>query len=281
MKFLVWGASGWIGGMLCQLLREQGHEVIAAKSRTRDHVGMSQELELVNPDRVLNVAGITGKPSVDWCEDHQQETYLVNAVGTANLADACWEKGIHVTYYATGCIYTYDDTHPVGSTFSELDPPNFKGSTYSKSKILAEELLVPYPNVLTLRIRMPISADLHPKNIITKLSKYAKVINIPNSFTSLPEMLPISIKMSLDQVTGIYNFTNPGAITHQDILNLYKKYLNPDHTWETFTEEEQNAILRSKRSNCNLDTTKLEKYHPVTPIAIAIEQIFMTIASLK
>lgn len=278
MIFLIWGGNGWIGGMLCELLRNQGHEVTIAKSRTQDYIGIGKELDAVKPDRVLNVAGITGKPSVDYCEDHQEDTFLANAVGTFNVADACWRRGIHVTYYATGCIYTYDDQH---SIFSELDPPNFRGSTYSKSKILAEELLAPYSNVLTLRIRMPISQDLHPKNIITKLSQYTKVINIPNSFTVLPEMLPISIRMSQDKLSGIYNFTNPGAITHNDILKLYQQYLNPNHTWTNFTEEEQNVILKSKRSNCTLDTTKLEAYHPITPIQLAIEHVFATIASSK
>jgi len=35
--------------------------------------------------------------------------------------------------------------------------------------------------------------------------------------------------------TGIYNFTNPGAITHNQILALYKKHVDPSYTWENFT----------------------------------------------
>ncbi len=30
---------------------------------------------------------------------------------------------------------------------------------------------------------MPISDDLAPRNFITKISKYAKVVNVPNSMT--------------------------------------------------------------------------------------------------
>jgi hypothetical protein len=37
------------------------------------------------------------------------------------------------------------------------------------------QLLEAYPNVLTLRLRMPISDDLNPRNFITKISKYEKV----------------------------------------------------------------------------------------------------------
>lgn len=41
---------------------------------------------------------------------------------------------------------------------------------------IVENLLKEYPNVLTLRVRMPIVADLvYPRNFITKIIKYDKV----------------------------------------------------------------------------------------------------------
>lgn len=59
-----------------------------------------------------------------------------------------------------------------------------------------ENLLKEFPNVLTLRVRMPIVTDLlYPRNFITKIIKYEKVVNIPNSMTVLPELLPMSIEM--------------------------------------------------------------------------------------
>jgi 3,5-epimerase/4-reductase len=278
-KFLIWGGNGWIGSMLCNLLREEGYEVIIGKARLQDYVGITKELEEHNPDFVLNCAGITGRPTIDWSEQNKQETFLINTVGTVNLADACWRKNIHMTNYATGCIYTYSSETPIGCKFSELDPPNFRGSTYSTSKVLAEELLAVYDNVLTLRIRMPISDDLHPKSLVTKLSKYDKLVDIPNSVTILPELLPISIKLTLDRKKGIYNFTNPGAISHNEIMMLYKKHIDPSFTWNNFTEEEQNAILKSKRSNCYLDTCKLEDYCHVTEIHQALDTLLQNVSN--
>ena len=41
---------------------------------------------------------------------------------------------------------------------------------------IVEDLLKEYPNVLVLRVRMPIVADLtYPRNFITKIIKYDKV----------------------------------------------------------------------------------------------------------
>lgn len=56
-------------------------------------------------DLPLTLALQTGRPNVDWCEDHKQETIRANVIGTVNLADAAFLRNIHVTVYATGCIY--------------------------------------------------------------------------------------------------------------------------------------------------------------------------------
>jgi hypothetical protein len=36
--------------------------------------------------------------------------------------------------------------------------------------------------------------------------------------TVLPELLPLSVEMAKRKLTGIMNFTNPGAISHNEIL---------------------------------------------------------------
>lgn len=49
--------------------------------------------------------------------------------------------------------------------------------------------------------------------------------------TVLPELLPLSVEMARRKLTGIMNFTNPGAISHNEILQLYKDYVDSDFTW--------------------------------------------------
>lgn len=132
----------------------------------------------VKPTHVLNAAGVTGRPNVDWCEDHKIETIRANILGCLNLADVTNERGIHMTYYGTGCIFHYDAEFPEGSGkgFKESDTPNFTGSWYSHCKAIVEGLLKQFPNVLTLRVRMPIVESLvYPRNFITKIIKYDKV----------------------------------------------------------------------------------------------------------
>lgn len=57
-------------------------------------------------------------------------------IGTLNLCDVAFLRNIHVTNFATGCIYEYDESHPIesGVGFKEEDPPNFVDSFYSRTK---------------------------------------------------------------------------------------------------------------------------------------------------
>lgn len=279
--FLVYGGkTGWIGQQLVKLLIEQKHTVFVAESRLENREEINNELITIHPDYILNAAGVTGRPNVDWCEDHKQETIRANVIGTLNLVDTAFIHRIPVTSFGTGCIYQYDAAHPIGSNigFTEEDEPNFAGSYYSKTKIMVDKLLRNYPNVLNLRLRMPISSDFHHRSFITKIINYEKVVNIPNSMTILDDLLPISIEMTLRGLTGTYNFTNPGVISHNEILALYKEYIDPDFTWKNFTLEEQNAILKAERSNNELDASKLLAEFPdIPPIQESIHRVFQKI----
>lgn len=276
--FLVFGGkTGWIGQKIVMLLQEQGQTVACATSRLENRADVLAEIGKVNPDCIINAAGVTGRPNVDWCEDHKIETIRANIIGALNLADCAYIKNIHCITLSTGCIYEYDAQHPVysGIGFKEEEAPNFHGSFYSHTKTMLDNLLTYYPNVLILRLRMPISDDLSPRNFITKISRYAKVINIPNSMTILHDLLPLIPEMANRKLSGTYNFVNPGTLSHNEILDLYKKYIDPNFSYTNFTIEEQNSILKAARSNNELDTCKLLNEFPNIPTAKeSIENVF-------
>jgi 3,5-epimerase/4-reductase len=257
-SYLIWGGEGWVAGHLKTLLQSQGKTVESTTVRMQNREAVIKELERVKPTHVLNCAGSTGRPNVDWCEDHKEETIRSNVIGTLNLADCCFLAGIHCTVFATGCIYAYDEKHPIGGPgYLETDLANFDGSFYSETKAYTENIMKNYSNVLILRLRMPVSDDLHSRNFVTKISKYERVVDVPNSNTILHDLLPAAILLAEHNEKGIYNFTNPGAISHNEVLSLFKQYVRPDFTWKNFTLEEQSKVIKAGRSNCKLDTTKL------------------------
>ena len=176
---------------------------------------------------------------------------------------------IHYTYLGTGCIFEYDKEHPYGEEvngFREESLPNFMGSSYSIVKGFTDRLLHGFEeNVLNLRIRMPITDENNPRNFITKITNYEKICSIPNSMTVLPDFYPIIVDLMKRKETGTLNLTNPGLISHNQILEMFREIVNPDFKWKNFSVEEQNEILAGKRSNNFMDTSKLEKMYPQIP----------------
>jgi len=138
LKFLIYGKTGWLGGLLGKLCEKQGITYEYGKGRLEDRASLVADIRSIKPTHVFNAAGLTGRPNVDWCESHKPETIRVNVAGTLTLADVCRENDLLMMNFATGCIFEYDATHPEGSGigFKEEDKPNFFGSFYSKTKAM-------------------------------------------------------------------------------------------------------------------------------------------------
>ena len=207
------------------------------------------------PDIVLNCTGITGQPNVDWCETHPAETLAVNVAGAINVAAATSGIGAKLVQMSTGCVYSGDNG---GKGYAEDDAPTYFGSVYSRSKILAEKALREFPNVLQLRIRIPIMGHPSPKNLIDKLLLYPKMINIPNSCSVIEDFIPASIKLMEMGAAGVFNMTNPGAMDHQSIMELYREIVDPMFKINLMPKAEQDELCK-RRSNCVLNTDKREK----------------------
>jgi 3,5-epimerase/4-reductase len=150
--------------------------------------------------------------------------------------------------------------------FTEESSPNFFGSGYSCVKGFTDKLMaLNSDTTLNLRIRMPISEHHNPRNFITKIATYDSICSIPNSMSVLPVLLPLVVDMMKNRTTGTINLTNPGAITHNEILEMFTDIVDPSFTWRNFNIEDQRRVLTSERSNNYLDTTKLESLYPDVP----------------
>ncbi len=76
---------------------------------------------------------------------------------------------------------------------------------------------------------MPVSDDLHPRSFLTKITHYTKVVNVPNSISILHDLLPVALDLTKKERKGVYNFVNPGTITHNRMLELYKEVSVQEH----------------------------------------------------
>lgn len=289
MRVLCFGRRGWIGQQVYDLVEKhpQVEWVRGAECRADDLVAIQHELDTYRPTHVLSTIGRThgvinhvAIPTIDYLENKGKlrENINDNLYAPLVLAHECHMRQIHYTYLGTGCIFEYDEMHPVDRPtdgFTETDLPNFFGSSYSTVKGFTDRLMGLYrSSTLNVRIRMPITAKPNTRDFITKIVNYEKICSIPNSMTVLDELLPLLVDMMYQQRTGTIQLTNPGVISHEEILSMYQELCDPTKTWKTMTYEEQSSLLKSKRSNNSLDTSLLEEWCPtVRPIHMAIRAV--------
>ena len=287
MKVLLYGKDGWIGHKVYDLLIKDEHEVVIGSCRAENAKDLEDEIVATQPTNIISTIGRTHGTigdtkytTIDYLEQKGKvrENVRDNLYSPLMIALIAQKYNIHYAYLGTGCIFTYDEEHPFGKEvngFKEDSIPNFFGSSYSIVKGYTDRLMKMFNNVLNVRIRMPITEEIHPRNFITKITTYKKICSVPNSMTVLPELLPVMIDMCKEQVTGTVNLTNPGLITHNEILEMYKEIVDGDFKWENFDIDEQRKILESERSNNYLDTGLLESRYKVKHIKDSVRDVLI------
>jgi UDP-glucose 4,6-dehydratase len=245
---------GYVGSHIAEELERQKLPFVWASH---------QERVPVCTNVIINAAGYTGVPNVDACETHKQDCIDGNVLWPIQLEQA--NPHTPIVHISSGCVYT---GHKEGG-FTELDPPNFdfdNGSFYSGSKALAQQLLMPYMHKSwLLRIRMPFGRRPHPKNFLTKLETYNKLVDFENSLSCVEDVARTAVRFALERPWfGIYNVVNPGSATTRQIADMMglKK--------EWFTTEEFSSAVTAPRSNCVLNSHKLQRVAPISPLAYTL-----------
>jgi dTDP-glucose 4,6-dehydratase len=294
MRVLIFGGNGWIGQQFVSVLNSAADASveyrIAVERVGLDRIAeLEQEMDAFAPTHIISLLGRTHGDNITTIDYLEQPGKLVenvrdNLMAPIILAQLCADRNIHYTYLGTGCIFNNDNDRI--EAFKETDAPNFFGSSYSIVKGFTDRFMVWRQQggnrrfseaILNLRIRMPIVGEDHPRNFITKITRYEKVCSIPNSMSVLPELLPMALELMRSRHIGTLNFTNPGVISHNEILALYKQHADPAFEWRNFSLAEQDAVLASKRSNNCLDTHELQRLFPsVRPIGDAVEALMKT-----
>ncbi|PIR49201.1 hypothetical protein COU80_00430 [Candidatus Peregrinibacteria bacterium CG10_big_fil_rev_8_21_14_0_10_55_24] len=259
MTVLVFGARGYLGGAVKALYPG----ALAPSVDIADSAAVCAALDQYKPDVVINAAGKTGRPNVDWCEDHKLETLSSNTLGPLVLLKACAERSIYWVHFGSGCIYAGDNG---GAGFTEEDTPNFMGSTYSRTKSWADGALREFAQdpshpggILLLRLRMPFEGTKSPRNLLTKISGYARVLDTPNSLTYLPDFFRALSILVEKRAKGVFNAVNPGPISPYAIMERYREIVDPSHQFERLTLGDLPQVARAVRSNCVLNSSKIQR----------------------
>ncbi len=184
MRFLIVGC-GHVGNYLYHHLPES----VLWPGKLADIT--PEVIDGLQSDVVINAAG---KTDLAWCEQHRLETRQINAYAPDDLLQIVLKchKRVRLIHISSGCIWQgpYDSD---GKPFSPNSSPT-PACYYAMAKAEAERLLMECPGMLRryftiLRPRQIYSPELSPRNTLYKLLKYPKLIDTPNSMTSIDTLL--------------------------------------------------------------------------------------------
>lgn len=265
MIFLL-GGSGYVGSAYQALLARKG---VPFRNLRRSQVDYSDAAVLADllrrekPEFLINAAGYTGKPNVDACELAKAECLFGNAVLPGRIAQACTAAGVPWGHVSSGCIYS--GARADGAGFREDDPPNFSFrsppcSFYSGSKALGEEVLAGSPQLYVWRLRIPFNEVDNPRNYLSKLMRYERLLDAANSISQLDEFVAATWACWERRVPfGTYNVTNPGRITTREVVDLIRRTGVSTRNFSFFADEAEfmRTAAKTPRSNCVMDSSKL------------------------
>ena len=266
--FAILGSSGYIGSKIFHFLTKNGREVIGVSRSEIDYTNpkiLKDFLRSQKPRFLINAAGYTGKPNVDACELAKADCLDGNAVLPGAIRQVCEELNITWGHVSSGCIFSGRRTD--GGGWTEDDLPNFSFrsppcSFYSGSKALGEEVLEGAENCYIWRLRIPFNDERSPRNYLQKLLNFNSLLEAENSVSHLDEFCQKCVECIENEVEpGIYNMTNPGSVTTQQVTEWMLEEGVTDKQFKFFEDEEQfmSKAAKTPRSNCVLDTTKAKK----------------------
>ena len=228
--------------------------------------------DVVHKAIIINCSGYIGKPNVDACENNIESTIKGNTVLPAMLNNVSINRGIPLVHISSGCIYTGYDKHFTEDCVSNFDFQN--GSVYSGSKAAAENIIREQTDRhYIFRLRIPFDKYTSPRNYITKMLTYDKLLNATNSMSHRGDFAKTVIDLlEMKAPFGTYNVTNPGSIDTKTVVSMMRSYLTLERDVEFYDDESSfMKDVKAPRSNCVLNTDKIQSLVDIRDVHEAME----------
>jgi dTDP-4-dehydrorhamnose reductase len=289
---LVLGASGYVGQIFSTELRRRGCSFIPLTRRAVDYTDFYLLFDYVRktkPAFIINAAGYPGKPDVENCELAREETLFANTIFPQTVARVCLMTNTPWGHVSSGNIFSgakmiygggvtiernFDRPellrlfakHPEKICgFTEWDEPNFSFRNapcnfYSGTKALAEEAIRGIGQHYIWRLGMPFNERDESRNFLSRIQSHDKIFDGLNALSHTDDFARACLDLWERQAPfGIYNVTNPGAVTTRQVVEMIQRILGPSRRFEFWKDgaEFYRDATKTLRSNCALDSSKL------------------------
>lgn len=237
-KALVTGANGMLGTALCPVLRHNGYSVIATDIQpaennmeyldVTDLLKIREKIKEYKPDIIFHLAAET---DVDKAETEVNHAYLVNTLGTENIALVCQEFNIELVYISTASVFDGEKDEPY-TEFDRQNPKNIYGKTKWEGENIVKDLMNRY---FIVRASWMMGGKEKDKKFVAKIIKLLeerKEISVVNDKFGNPtfteDLSRCLVKLIETKRHGTYHMSNQGVCSRYEIACKIKEYLGKD-----------------------------------------------------
>jgi dTDP-4-dehydrorhamnose reductase len=280
MKVFVTGVAGQLGHDVMNELSKRGFDGIGSdiaqsysgiednSSVTRmpyvqlditDKQSVENIITEINPDVVIHCAAWT---AVDMAEDDDKvdKVRVINAGGTANIAQVCKKLDCKMVYLSTDYVFDGQGTEPWKTNCKDYKPLNIYGQTKLEGELEVSNTLSKY-----FIVRIAWVFGVNGNNFIKTMLKVGKThdtLNVVNDQIGTPTYTYDLARLLVDMIEtnkyGYYHVTNEGGyISWYDFACEIFKQANYKTKVLPVTTEEYGLSKAARPFNSRLDKSKL------------------------
>lgn len=214
MKVLVTGANGQLGQDVTKMLAEAGHKVVGFSRAELDITNLEQCDQIISsqkPDIVIHCAAYT---AVDAAESDADGAYLVNTIGTRNVAISAEKVGAAIVYISTD--YVFSGTNETAYVeYDDTDPQTI----YGRSKLAGEQMIRDFCSKWFI-VRTSWVFGMYGNNFVKtmlRLGQAQPLLKVVNDQKGSPTYTVDLAKFLLNLIStekyGLYHASNSGSCT--------------------------------------------------------------------
>jgi dTDP-4-dehydrorhamnose reductase len=223
------GSNGQLGTDIVRLwsssnLGRSGEELVGLTHADIDVTDIDMVRSVlggIQPSLVINTAAFH---RVDDCEEFADEAFLVNGIGTKNLAEVCRELGASLAHFSTDYVFDGESTVPYDE--DDLARPI---SAYGISKLAGEHFLryiLPDDHIIVRSSGLYGVAGASGKGgnfieTMLRLEREGQFIRVVNDQVSTPtytvDLAEAFLAVLAKRGRGTYHITSGGSCTWYDV----------------------------------------------------------------
>ncbi len=254
MKVFIIGASGLVGSNCLRHFREKGWDCVGTYySYEARHTVFFDTLKLDNPsnfevrdfrpDVIVHCGALT---HVDYCEQHEAESYEKTVVSTQNMITLAKELNARLVFISTD--YIFDGVNGPYEETAEVHPL----SVYGRHKLEAEQAVLAANEAnIVLRITNVYGDEERGKNFVSRIieqifEQQKLILRLPIDQYATPinayDIARCLYLLLNDQKSGVYHLAGTDYMNRVQLALTILKYF-PDASYELIpmTTEQINA----------------------------------------